>query len=143
MFTSNLVKVLHKRKKRIGRGVGSGKGMHTVGRGQKGHSARAGFTKRIGFEGGRTPVHILFPKIGRSHAARPKPKAISLDVFLEKEVYDITLEEMKRVTKSDKFILVGPKSYQEAPLAKLKISRSIPISNSLREKVERAGGQFV
>jgi len=48
--------------KRIGRGCGSGKGMHTVGRGQKGQLSRSGGKVSIGFEGGQEPLYKRLPK---------------------------------------------------------------------------------
>ena len=51
------------RKKRVGRGIGSGHGKTST-RGQKGQRARTGKGKRPGFEGGRTPLIRLLPKRG-------------------------------------------------------------------------------
>jgi large subunit ribosomal protein L15 len=48
--------------KRVGRGIGSGKGK-TAGRGGKGQTARTGVAI-AGFEGGQTPLHRRLPKIG-------------------------------------------------------------------------------
>jgi len=48
--------------KRLGRGIGSGKGK-TAGRGGKGQTARTGVAIH-GFEGGQTPLHRRLPKIG-------------------------------------------------------------------------------
>lgn len=53
----------HKRRKRVGRGVGSGHGKTST-RGQKGQRARTGSGKRPGFEGGRTPLIRRIPKRG-------------------------------------------------------------------------------
>jgi len=52
----------HYRAKRIGRGIGSGKGK-TSGRGGKGQTARSGVAIN-GFEGGQTPLHRRLPKRG-------------------------------------------------------------------------------
>ena len=52
-----------KRRKRIGRGVGSGMGK-TSGRGHKGMGARSGAGRRLGFEGGQTPALSRIPKRG-------------------------------------------------------------------------------
>ena len=53
----------HKRRKRLGRGIGSGHGK-TATRGQKGQRARTGEGKRPGFEGGQTPLIRRLPKRG-------------------------------------------------------------------------------
>src|SRR5690349_21972714 len=52
----------HYRAKRVGRGIGSGKGK-TSARGGKGQTARAGVALN-GFEGGQTPLHRRLPKRG-------------------------------------------------------------------------------
>ena len=49
------------RRKRVGRGIGSGHGK-TATRGQKGQRARTGSRKRPGFEGGRNPLIRRMPK---------------------------------------------------------------------------------
>ena len=56
----------HYRFKRIGRGIGSGKGK-TSGRGGKGQTARTGVALN-GFEGGQTPLHRRLPKRGFTNA---------------------------------------------------------------------------
>ena len=65
------------RKKRLGRGIGSGHGKTST-RGQKGQRARTGSGKRPGFEGGRTPLIRRLPKRGFRYKAtgRPAPFAI-------------------------------------------------------------------
>jgi len=54
-------------RKRIGRGIGSGKGK-TCGRGHKGRNSRAGAGKRLGYEGGQNPIIARSPKRGFSNA---------------------------------------------------------------------------
>lgn len=50
--------------KRRARGVGSGKGGHTMGKGMKGQKSRAGKGIRLGFEGGQVPFYMRIPEIG-------------------------------------------------------------------------------
>src|SRR5215216_4230743 len=50
------------RKKRVGRGEGSGFGK-TSGRGQKGAGSRAGSKKKVGHEGGQNPIHMRMRKL--------------------------------------------------------------------------------
>lgn len=52
-----------KKSKRLGRGIGSGKGK-TCGRGHKGQKARAGGYHKVGFEGGQMPIQRRIPKSG-------------------------------------------------------------------------------
>ena len=51
-----------KKRKRVGRGIGSGKGK-TAGRGMKGQKSRTGVSIN-GFEGGQMPLHMRMPKHG-------------------------------------------------------------------------------
>ena len=60
----------HYRAKRVGRGIGSGKGK-TSGRGGKGQTARTGVALN-GFEGGQTPLHRRLPKRGFNNTAFQK-----------------------------------------------------------------------
>ena len=63
-----------KKSKIVGRGVGSGKGWHTTGKGTKGQKSRTGYKKpRPGFEGGQNPLSKRLPKLrGLSNAARTR-----------------------------------------------------------------------
>ncbi len=56
-----------KRRKRVGRGIGSGMGK-TSGRGHKGYGSRAGSTSLFGYEGGQTPTLSRIPKRGFNNA---------------------------------------------------------------------------
>ena len=62
-----------KRRKRLGRGIGSGHGK-TATRGQKGQRARTGEGKRPGFEGGRNPLIRRLPKRGFRQKATGQPE---------------------------------------------------------------------
>jgi large subunit ribosomal protein L15 len=67
----------HYRAKRVGRGIGSGKGK-TSGRGGKGQTARSGVALN-GFEGGQTPLHRRLPKRGfENKMFRPDFKVVNL-----------------------------------------------------------------
>jgi large subunit ribosomal protein L15 len=67
----------HYRAKRVGRGIGSGKGK-TSGRGGKGQTARSGVALN-GFEGGQTPLHRRLPKRGFNNGMfRPDFKVVNL-----------------------------------------------------------------
>ena len=56
------------KKKRVGRGPGSGNGK-TAGRGHKGAQSRSGYSYKRGFEGGQMPLHRRLPKRGFNNAA--------------------------------------------------------------------------
>lgn len=64
MQLENLVTIKKKSKKIIGRGRGSGKGSHTVGRGTKGQKSRTGYKAPSKlFEGGQNPIFRRIPKL--------------------------------------------------------------------------------
>jgi large subunit ribosomal protein L15 len=65
-----------KKQRRIGRGIGSGKGK-TGGRGVKGQKARSGVTIK-GFEGGQMPLHRRLPKRGFKNVFRKRFNEVSL-----------------------------------------------------------------
>ncbi|KKQ94617.1 MAG: 50S ribosomal protein L15 [candidate division CPR2 bacterium GW2011_GWC2_39_10] len=67
-----------KKSKRIGRGIGSGRGK-TAGRGTKGQNSRTGGGVRPGFEGGQTPLIRRIPKLKGFKSRNPKAKVINLD----------------------------------------------------------------
>ncbi len=78
--------------KRVGRGVGSGKG-RTSTRGHKGAKARSGYKKKIGFEGGQMPLQRRVPKFGFKNINRVEYKAINLST-LQKLADDKNLEKI-------------------------------------------------
>ena len=67
-----------KKRKRIGRGPGSGLGK-TCGRGHKGAKSRSGFKNKRGFEGGQTPLKRRLPKFGFTNPNRQTYQLINLD----------------------------------------------------------------
>ena len=78
------------REKRVGRGPGSGHGK-TACRGSNGAKARAGYSKKIGFEGGQMPIQRRLPKFGFQNYNRVEYKAINLSVLQTvSEQYNIT-----------------------------------------------------
>src|SRR5437764_14317197 len=86
MNTNNYLTAIVKKKKIVGRGIGSGRGK-TSGRGQKGQGSRKSGHVRPGFEGGQTPVYRAFPKRGGGF----KKKKISYQV--------VNLEELEKDEK--------------------------------------------
>ena len=67
-----------KKRKRVGRGPGSGSGK-TCGRGHKGAKSRSGFKNKRGFEGGQTPLKRRLPKFGFTNPNRQTYQLINLD----------------------------------------------------------------
>ena len=93
-----------KRRKRVGRGVGSGHGKTST-RGQKGQRARTGEGKKPGFEGGRTPLIRKIPKRGfRVKATGHEPRRAIVNV-----------EQLNRFGDGER---IAPEQLQEAGLVK-------------------------
>ena len=72
----------NKKKRRIGRGPGSGKG-GTSTRGHKGAKSRSGYKQKVGFEGGQMPLQRRLPKFGFKNINRVDYKAINISVLEE------------------------------------------------------------
>ena len=70
----------NKKKSRIGRGPGSGKG-GTSTRGHKGAKSRSGYKQKVGFEGGQMPLQRRVPKGGFKNINRVEYKAINVEVL--------------------------------------------------------------
>jgi len=128
------------RKKRLGRGPGTGLGK-TSGRGEKGQKSRSGYSMKIGFEGGQMPLHRRLPKRGFTNIFKKKWIEVSL-AALEKafaENDEVTPEVMHRrgIIKKAKHDIVV--------LGNGEVSKSLKVSahrftKSAREKIEKAGG---
>ncbi len=87
----------HKRK-RVGRGQGSGMGK-TATRGQKGQKSRTGYKRKRNFEGGQQPLARRVPKVGFNSRVI-KPYVINVDkIKVIAELDEITFESIKSVHK--------------------------------------------
>ncbi len=131
----------HKNKKRLGRGVGSGKGK-TAGRGTKGHNSRSGGGVRPGFEGGQMPIHRRLPKRGFANIFRKKIIEVNIRDLSRFEsgstVDEAALIRMGLVKgKRDGIKLLGLGEI-DYPL-QIKINR---VSENARKKIESAGGSI-
>lgn len=97
MNLNEINKVANVDKKRLGRGIGSGKGK-TSGRGHKGQKARTSGGNK-GFEGGQTPIYMRLPKKGFKHHEVNKEEIITTDTVVSmiengKLGKDITRQEL-------------------------------------------------
>src|SRR3989304_1872066 len=77
LFDLNAVPIKRKRRKRVGRGIGSGWGK-TAGRGAKGASSRSGFSMKKLFEGGQTPLFRRLPKRGFNNIFKKEYSIVNL-----------------------------------------------------------------
>lgn len=146
MKLNELLKVKTRAKKRLGRGVGSGKGK-TGGRGTKGQKARGKIP--LSFTGS-LPLYKKLPlKRGKGNS-KSIPKKIllditKLDIFKDKTIVDLEkLIEMKIITATQ--VKMGVKIINGlSSLDKGKLSRSLtvklPVSASARKKIESLDGK--
>src|SRR5947199_6404080 len=132
------------KKKRVGRGPGSGLGK-TSGRGHKGQKSRSGYSGRPGFEGGQMPLQRRLPKRGFTN--------IFKKVWIEVQLAELAnrFEESEQVTpelmaerglikkshlkRFDGVVILG-----SGELAKKLSVTAHRFTKSAKEKIEAAGG---
>lgn len=128
-----------KKKKRVGRGAGSGHGKTSC-RGSKGQNARSGGGVRLGFEGGQMPLSRRLPKRGFFNIFRNDIVIVNIEQlkrFSEGSVVDSdAIINSGIVKKRGDGIKILGKGYLDYPLF-LKVDG---ISRGARVKVEAAGG---
>jgi large subunit ribosomal protein L15 len=138
-----------KARKRVGRGMGSGKGRYS-GRGIKGQKSRSGsHSMRPGFEGGQMPIYMRLPKQPGPYSKDAMPvgphrtSTAPVNVRDLERVFDdgaeVTLEAMveKRLIKNTR---TDVKILGEGELKKKLTVTAHLFSASAREKIEKAGG---
>ncbi len=129
----------HKPSRRLGRGVGTGRGK-TAGRGNKGFNSRSGGGAKPGYEGGQMPIQRRLPKRGFTNIFRKKIAIINLRDLLKFEsgsLVDKTALEKVGLVKGrpDGIKLLGQGEVKHA--LNVKVNH---VSKSAREKIEAAGG---
>ena len=128
------------RVKRLGIGESSGHGK-TSGKGHKGQKARSGGSIRLGFEGGQMPLIRRLPKRGFNNAAFKKQYAlINLDDLNEFKAGTVINEEMLRKSKHIRGNVAGLKVLGRGELKHGLTIEADRLSESAREKIEKAGG---
>lgn len=134
-----------KKAKRIGRGQGSGRGGHTVGKGHNGQRSRSGFKEKFWFEGGQMPLQRRIPKWGFKNNFRTEYIAVNtgtIQLFIEHGRLEeqISLDDLRDVGlagKNDLIKLLGD--------GEIEASIEIEVHNasdSAQKKVEEAGGSI-
>lgn len=131
-----------KRRKRVGRGPGSGHGK-TAGRGTKGHNARSGGGKGGGFEGGQMPLYRRLPKRGfRPHGGKREWAVVNLR--------DLARFPAGTVVDPERLVETGlikgrdrdaVKVLGEGTVEHALTVRVHAISDSARRKLEASGGR--
>ena len=134
-----------KKKRRIARGVGSGKGGHSSTKGTKGQKSRSGARIPAWFEGGQMPLQRRVPKFGFTNKFRTEYRAVNLtklSKLLEDGVIDTSTEVTPEVLvdagvarKSDLVKILGSGELSE----KLTV-KAHAFSASAKQKIEDAGG---
>ena len=131
----------YKRRKRVGRGIGSGHGK-TSGRGHKGLGARAGSGKRLGYEGGQNPILSRIPQRGFSNVKFRKEFQIVNVAALEKfddgsKVDAAALAAARLIDDARKPVKV----LGSGELTKKLTVAASKFSASAAEKIAKAGGR--
>lgn len=128
-----------KKRKRVGRGTGSGHGK-TACRGDKGQKARSGGGVPPGFEGGQMPIQRRLPKRGFTNPFKKKYELINLkdlNVFESNTKIDVEFLTMHGLVKNVKD---GIKLLGEGEISKPLVLKVNKASKSAIEKIEAAGG---
>ena len=132
------------KKKRLGRGQGSGKG-GTATRGHKGAKSRSGYSKKLGFEGGQMPLQRRIPKFGFKNINRVEYKPVNLSKLqqlidskkVKKGVINAeSLISNGLVKKNDLVKILGNGDLKDA--VKVEAHK---FSKSAQEKIEKSGGE--
>jgi large subunit ribosomal protein L15 len=137
------------RKKRVGRGEGSGIGK-TSGRGHKGAGARSGSKRKVNLEGGQNPIHMRMRKLRGPHMKKSMP----FEQYGRTHTQPVNLRDLD--ARFDDGADVTPDALREKNLATRKgvpvkvlgagdISKKLTVhahgfSATAREKIEAAGG---
>ena len=128
------------RRKRVGRGCGSGMGKTSC-KGQKGQQSRKGHKNKLVFEGGQMPLMRRLPKRGFNNA-RFNDKALGVNVSDLEKCFEagaeVTVETLAKAGFAD----------NKKPLIKVlgngeltkKLTVKVPCSAAAKEKIEKAGG---
>lgn len=128
-----------KTSKRLGRGIGSGKGK-TCGKGHKGQKARAGGNIGHAFEGGQTPLQRRLPKFGftsrkaKYYAEVPTRRLENLGVD---KIDMLVLKELKVISNQAKQV----KIVLNGELTKAITVRGVGVTKGAKALIEKCGGK--
>lgn len=133
-----------KKRKRVGRGEGSGHG-GTSTRGHKGAKSRSGYKSKIGFEGGQMPLQRRVPKFGFTNRNRVEYKGINIDTLQ-------ALVDSKNLSEISPEVLVANGLASKKDLIKIlgrgEISAKIAVtahkfSATAQKAIEEKGGEVI
>ena len=145
MSTLNTTGKVTRKKLRVGRGIGSGKGK-TCGRGVKGQKSRSGVAIKA-FEGGQMPLYRRLPKRGFNSFGKINVAIMNLEKiqsFIDEKTINVSdtinielLKKLKLINKnSEKLKILGTGDVKE----KINIEADL-ISKSAVEKLEKVGAK--
>lgn len=146
-MASNLPKIVTKKKKRVGRGYGSGRGGHTAGRGTKGQKSRG----KVGvlFEGVKMKKSFIkrlpLQRGKGKFKARDKPlivKLAYLNLLPSGSKVDVNLLVKHGIVKEKDAKLHGIKILGDGEIKK-KLTVAMPISGSAAKRIEEVGGKVI
>src|SRR5436305_10766321 len=126
------------KRKRVGRGMGSGMGKTST-RGHKGQRSRSGSRIMRGFEGGQMPLHRRLPKRGFTNIFRQEYAIVNLGRLAELGESTITPESLVKagvISLRDRLKILG-----DGELKKPLTIRAHKFSQSAQEKIAKAGGK--
>lgn len=144
MKLDSLPKIKIRKKKRVGRGYGSGKGGHTVGRGQKGQKSRGKISPL--FEGTKIKKSLIkrLPLQRGKGKLKPGVKPLSVDLGKLEKLRAGTVVDVPTLIKEG----VVPKEADKLGLKILgngklekKLTVKVPTTKGARAKIEKAGGK--
>jgi len=130
-----------KKRKRVGRGPGSGLGK-TAGRGMNGQKSRSGYARKRGFEGGQMPLVRRVPKRGFTNKFRTEYNVVNLDRIEKSGLDEIRPEDFVRMR------MVRGKSVLIKVLGNGTLTRKVRVhahrfSRSAVDKIQKLGGEAV
>lgn len=127
------------KKKRVGRGPGSGLGK-TAGRGEKGQKSRSGYSRRPGFEGGQMPLVRRVPKRGFTNIFRKENAVVNVADLASRE--DLPERVDPEVLAAHGLVRRGKrvKVLGDGEIGRALTVAAHQFSESARAKIEAAGG---
>jgi large subunit ribosomal protein L15 len=140
LSTVSAPKKASEKKKRVGRGMGSGMGKTST-RGHKGQRSRSGSRMMRGFEGGQMPLHRRLPKRGFTNIFRVEYSVINLDRLAgigESTITPEVLHNAGFIKRADARVKV----LGDGELKTALTVKAHKFSKSAQEKISKAGGKF-
>ncbi len=130
-----------KAKRRVGRGIGSGRGK-TCGAGHKGQKSRSGGGVRPGFEGGQMPLQMRLPKFGFTSRVGRTTAEVRTSALNRLEAEVVNMETLREAG------LIGAGVRRVKVMLSGEVTRALTLegiraTRGAREAIEKAGGRVV